>query len=60
MLQIRRRFDLGEEAVGANHRRQFGLEDLERDLPVVAFVLGQVDGGHSALSEFAFDEVAAT
>ena len=39
--------------------RQLGLQDLERDLTLVLQVIGQVDGGHAALTQFSFDGVAA-
>ena len=35
-----------------------GIEDLDRDLPVVLQVLGQVDRGHAAAADLAFDAVA--
>ena len=37
-----------------------GVEDLERDRPVVAQVAGEVDSGHAAAAELALDEVAIT
>ena len=42
-----------------DHRGQLGLQDLERDLPLVLEVVGEVDGGHATLAEFVFDQVAA-
>ena len=50
---------VGEEGIGANDRRQLRLEYLDRDPAVVADVLRQIDGGHSAHAEFALDAVAA-
>ena len=38
--------------------RQLGAQHLERDLAVVAQVVGQVDGGHAAGAELALDPVA--
>ena len=35
------------------------MEHLERHLPLVLDALGQVDGRHPALTDFAFDAVAA-
>jgi hypothetical protein len=51
--------DLAEEALGADRGGKVGAEDLERDLTVVAEVLGQEDDGHPALAELALDPVAA-
>ena len=59
MLQVGRRLDLGEEPLGAHDGGQLGLEHLERDLPLVPEVFGQVDRGHAALAELALDAVAA-
>ena len=50
---------LGEETLGPDHGGQLGLEDLQRDVPLVLQVLGQVDRGHPALAELALDDVAA-
>jgi hypothetical protein len=58
VLQVRRGLDLGQEALGAHHRGELGLEDLERDLPLVLQVVGQVDRRHAALAEFALDAIA--
>ena len=37
---------------------QLGVQDLDGDLAVVLQVLGEVDGGHAALAELAFEAVA--
>ncbi len=58
MLQVRRRLDLGQEALGTDDGGQLGLQDLERDLALVLEVVGQVDGGHPALAELVPDDVA--
>ena len=59
MLEVRGRLDLGEEPVGADHRRQFGAQHLERDLAIVLEVVGEVDKGHPARAEFANDGVSS-
>ena len=38
---------------------EYGLQDFERDLPLVLEVVGQVDSRHAALAKLAFDGVAA-
>ncbi len=43
---------------GAQHGRQLGLQDLERDLAIVLEVLGEVHRGHAALAQFPLDAVA--
>ncbi len=58
VLQVRGGLDLGEEALGADDRGQFGLEDLDGDLSVVLDVLGQVHRGHAAFAELPLDPVA--
>ena len=58
VLQVGGGLDLGEEAVGADHRGELGLEHLESDLPVMAEVLGQVHRGHAALAQLALNAVA--
>jgi hypothetical protein len=46
VLQVGGEPDLGQEALGADHRGQVGAEDLESDPPFVAQVVRQVDGRH--------------
>src|SRR5690242_16079009 len=50
--------DLGQEAFGAEDGGELGAEDLEGDLAVVLQGVGEVDGGHAAAAERAFDGVA--
>ncbi len=59
MLKVRGRLDLGQEALRPDDGRELGLQDFQRDLTLVAEVLGQVDRGHAALAELALDAVAA-
>ncbi len=58
VLQVGGGLDLGEEPLGAEDRGQLGAEHLERDLAVVAEVVGEVDGGHAALAQLALEAVA--
>ena len=58
MLQVRRRLDLGEEALGAQRGRELGVQHLDRHLAVVPDVVGEIDGGHPTRAEFALDAVA--
>ncbi len=51
--------DLAEEALGAERGGQLRPQDLQRDLPAEALVVGQVDEGHAAAPELALDGVAA-
>ena len=57
MLQIRRRLDLGEKALGADHGGQLGAQDLHRDLAIVLEVVREIDGRHTARTEFTLDAV---
>ena len=59
MVEPRGRPDFEYESVGAERRRDLGLEDFERDFPLVLDVLGQVDRGHATFAEFGLDAVAA-
>ena len=58
MLERRHHPDLRQEALGAQRHGQLGLEHLERHVPVVLEVAGEIDGGHPALAELALDPVA--
>jgi hypothetical protein len=59
VLQVRGGADLREEALRPDYGGQLGLQDLERDLPVVLDVLGQIDRRHAALTELPLDAVLA-
>ena len=51
--------DLGEEPLGAQCSAQVGVEDLDGDVAIVLEIAREVHGDHAALSELAFDAVAA-
>src|SRR5436190_3422256 len=57
VLQVRRDSDLGEEALDAHHRRELGVENLERHQAIVLEIAREVDGGHAARADLAFDGV---
>jgi hypothetical protein len=48
VLEDCRGLDLGKEALGADDRRKFRAEDLDRDLAVVLEVLGEIHRGPAA------------
>ena len=54
-----RRLDLSQETLGTYDCSQLGLQDLERDLPLVPEILRQVDRSHPALADLTLDAVAA-
>ena len=58
MLQCRGGRDFLNEPLGAEHGGELRLQHLERDLALVPEVLGQVDRGHSPLTQLALDSVA--
>jgi hypothetical protein len=58
VLEIGGDLDLFGEAVGADDGGELGAEHLEGDLAVVLQVVGQVNGCHAAVAEFALDTVA--
>ena len=57
MLEIRRDLDLGEKPLDAEHRAEVRLEDLERDVAVVAQIAREVDGRHAARADLTLDLV---
>ncbi len=59
MRETRGQLDLEKKAFGADLGGDFGAENLEGHLPVVAKVVGQEDDRHSAFPELATDRVAA-
>ncbi len=50
--------DLTDEPVRSQGGRELGPEDLDRDLAFVLQVLGQIHGGHAALTELALEAVS--
>lgn len=50
--------DFVQEALGAQRSREFRAEYLESNLPLMATVVREVDGGHAAPAEFTLDAVA--
>ncbi len=58
MVELRGEVDLGEEALSTKYRGQLGSEHLERHLPLVLQVLGEIDRRHPALAEFSVEAVA--
>jgi hypothetical protein len=59
MLQPRRQLDLAEEPLGAEHCRQLGVEDFQRDGAVVPQVLREIDDGHATAAQLTLDLIAA-
>ena len=55
MAEPGRDTDLAQEALGAEHRAELGVEHLDRDLAVMPDVVGQVDRGHAAAAELALE-----
>jgi hypothetical protein len=58
MLETGDRLDLAQEPLGTDHRGKLGTQHLDRDLPVVLEVLGEVDRRHAALAQLALDRIA--
>ena len=50
--------DLAEEPFGTERRRELRVQHLDRNLPVVPQVGGEIDCGHPAAAEFTLDRVA--
>lgn len=51
MIEARRDLDLAEKAFGADGRGELGAQNLDRDLALVAYVLGEINGGHAAAAD---------
>ena len=50
VLEVGCRLDLSQEPLGTDDRSEFWLEHLERDLPLVLEVVGEVDCDHATLT----------
>ena len=50
--------DFAQEPLGTDHGGELGAEHLDGDLAVVLEIVGEVDGGHAALPQFALEAVA--
>jgi hypothetical protein len=59
MLQLREQCDLAPKALGRLAIGDFGVDELERDLPPMPNVVSEKDGCHSAAPDFALDSVAS-
>jgi len=51
--------DFGEEPLVSQDGRQFRMQDLERDVPPVPEVAGEIDGRHPAAPDHALDAIPA-
>ena len=58
MRQAGDSLDFAQDALGADGRGHFGVEDLDRHSTVVLQVLSEEHGGHAAPTERALDPVA--
>jgi hypothetical protein len=52
-------FDLAMEPLGAERLSELGAEQLERDPPLMARIIGEVDLAHAACAKSRQDPVAA-
>jgi len=57
MRQLRGNSDLAQESLGADRSPKLLLQDLDGDLTLVLFLLGEVHGRHSAMADQALDRV---
>jgi len=58
VLKVGRRLDLGEEALGADRRRELGSEHLHGHRPAMLLVAGEIDRRRATRSELALDSIA--
>ena len=59
MLEVRRDANFAEEPIGAEHRAELRVEELDGDWSLVPDVVREIDGGHAAGADVALDRVAA-
>ena len=57
MLQPGGKLDLPEEPLGAQAGGHFGMENLERDRPVVLEIAGEVNRRHPSAADFALEPI---
>jgi hypothetical protein len=55
MLEISGDSDLLEESLGAQHRSELGVQNLDRDFAIMLLVVREIDGGHPTTAQFALD-----
>ena len=58
MLQPRGRLDLGQKTIGAERGGEVGMQDLHRDVAIVADVAGEIDARHPSAAYLAIDAIA--
>ena len=58
MVELCHHLDLARESVAAHRGRQFGAQHLERHLPAVLLVLGEIHRGHAACTHLALDGIS--
>jgi hypothetical protein len=58
MSEVGRGPDLGQETLGAYDGSQLRIQDLHGYFSIVLQVLGQVDSGHPAATDFTLDVIA--
>ena len=58
MIQPRGDLDFAQEALAADHRGNLRLQHLDRHLPPVPDIVGEIDGRHAAGADLGFDAVA--
>jgi hypothetical protein len=57
VLQAGGDFDFAGESLGPHRRSKIGAEHLDRDVPAVTEILGEIDCGHATLAEFSLQAV---
>src|SRR5438128_2157263 len=58
VLEIGGDFDFLQESFGTEDGGELRMENLERDLTVIALVVRKVDGGHATAADLAFNHVS--
>jgi hypothetical protein len=58
MLEVGGDLDFLEETLGAERRRELGLEDFDRDFAIMFDIVREIDGGHTARAELSLEGVA--
>jgi ribosomal protein S1 len=58
MIQARGQLNLSKKALAAERFGEIGMQQFDRDFPIVLEIVGQVDGGHPARAKPAVEAIA--
>ena len=59
MIQARDDVDLAQKSIRADRRGELRVQNLQRDVPMVFHVVGEIDRRHAAAADLALDAIAS-